>query len=125
METNTYVMLSIPGTMVVVDTENDTHTQEFNKKYEELRQNKIGSDSYIIRGTQTLNLTQKSKNINHIGFTQESKEVTASNWDITDASKMEKTSEAKQQEMEYLKSIDDIMIEKLKNTKNLFDNDAP
>jgi hypothetical protein len=39
------------------------------------------------RGSQTLNLAQKSKNEAYLGFQQENKEVTASNWDITDASK--------------------------------------
>lgn len=68
-ETNTICFLNIPGTIVVVDSDHDTQTQELNKKYEELRQNKIGSDSYMNRGSQTLNLTQKSKNVNYIGFT--------------------------------------------------------
>ena len=62
-------------------------TKSGNERYDALRKNKIGSDSYMIRGSQTLNLTQKTKNISFTGFTQESKEVTASNWDIDDASK--------------------------------------
>jgi len=115
----------IYSTIVNQDTEEDTAQEKFNKEYEELRQNKIGSDSYMNRGSQTLNLAQKSKNVNFIGFTQESKDVTASNWDIDDAAKVEKISESKQQEIEYLKSIEDIMTEKLKNSKNLFDVDAP
>ena len=76
------------------------------------------------RGSQTLNLAQKSKNEAYLGFQQENKEVTASNWDITDASKQEKISESKQQEINYLKSIDDIMAEKLKNPNSLFDAEA-
>jgi len=51
--------------------------------------------------------------------------VTASNWDIDDAAKIEKITDSQQQEIEYLKSIEDIMAEKLKNTKNLFDAEAP
>jgi len=43
-----------------------------------------------------LNPTLKPKNEQFIGFTQESKEITASTWDIDDASKMLKLSEAKQ-----------------------------
>ena len=51
--------------------------------------------------------------------------MTASLYDIHDASKLLKMSESKQQEMNYLKSIDDIMQEKLKNPKNnLFDTEA-
>ena len=51
--------------------------------------------------------------------------MTASNWDIYDASKQEKKTEAEIQEIDYLKSIDDIMTEKLKNSKNLFDASNP
>jgi hypothetical protein len=111
--------------MVIQETDEDVENQEKNKLYKELIQNKIGSDSYMVRGAQTLNLAQKTKNIHYIGFTQENKEVTASNWDIDDASKQEKKTEAEIQEIDYLKSIDDIMTEKLKNSKNLFDTDAP
>lgn len=99
--------------------------QEKNKLYKELIQNKIGSDSYMVRGAQTLNLAQKMKSIHFVGFTQENKEVTASNWDIDDASKQEKKTEAEIQEIDYLKSIDDIMTEKLKKTGNLFDASNP
>lgn len=70
-------------------------------------------------------MTNKSKNIGFIGFKQESKDVTASNWDIDDAAKIEKITDAQQQEIDYLKSIEDIMNEKLKNTKNLFDTESP
>lgn len=91
-----------------------------NKTYEALKQSKIGSDSFTVRGTQTLNLSQKSKNEVFYGFTQENKEATASNWDIDDASKGVKMSEAKQQELNYLKSVDDIMTAKLKKPGNLF-----
>jgi hypothetical protein len=50
----------------------------------------------MARGTQTLNPTQKFKPVQFIGYTQESKEITASTWDIDDASKMVKLSDAKQ-----------------------------
>ena len=83
-----------------------------------------GSDSYMQRGSQTLNLTQKSKALNFQGFTQETKDVTASKADIDDASKEEKITNAKRQELAYLKSIDDIMAEKLKNPNSLFDAEA-
>jgi len=51
--------------------------------------------------------------------------VTASNWDIDDAAKVEKITDSQQQEIDYLKSIEDIMAEKLKNSKNLFDAESP
>jgi hypothetical protein len=68
-----------------------------NKKYEELKANKVGSDSYMQRGSQTLNLTLKSKEIARPKFEQETKELSATNWDIDDASKQKLVSEAKKQ----------------------------
>lgn len=49
-------MLCLPGRMVVKESEEEARVAEDNKKYDELRQNKIGSDSYMNRGSQTLNL---------------------------------------------------------------------
>ncbi len=46
-----------------------------NKKYEELKANKVGSDSYMQRGAQTMNLTLKSKEIAKPKFEQESKDL--------------------------------------------------
>ena len=89
-----------------------------------MKQAKIGSDSYMNRGSQTLNLTQKVKSQNYKGFIQENKEVTASRADIDDASKEEKITNAKKQENAYLKSINDIMADKLKNPNSLFDAEA-
>lgn len=51
------------------DTEEHTAVAAENKKYEELKANKLGSDSYTERGSQTLNLTQKPKEIDYRGFT--------------------------------------------------------
>lgn len=45
-ETNTMWMLHIPGVVVQMDTEEHTEVTNNNKKYEELKANKIGSDSY-------------------------------------------------------------------------------
>ena len=55
--------------MVVQESDEDVEKQEKNKLYKELIQNKIGSDSYMVRGAQTLNLAQKTKNIHFVGFT--------------------------------------------------------
>jgi hypothetical protein len=43
--------MCIPGRMIIKESEEEAIVAEDNKKYEELRQNKIGSDSYMIRGT--------------------------------------------------------------------------
>lgn len=94
-ETDTITFLHIPGVVVNLDTEEHTKCVEDNKIYDTLKQNKIGSDSYTMRGSQTLNLTQKTKNEEFKGFVQEHKDCTASNWDIDDASKIQKMSEAK------------------------------
>ena len=50
-ETETVTMLVIPGIFVNQDSEEDTQTQKLNKEYKELQQNKIGSDSYMNRGS--------------------------------------------------------------------------
>ena len=76
------------------------------------------------RASQTLNNTQKTKNQNYQGIIREHKEVTASKADIDDASKQAKLTEAQKQEISYLKSIDEIMTEKLKNPNSLFDAEA-
>jgi hypothetical protein len=123
-ETKTLTLMVIRGTVVNQETEEHAQATADNKAYEQLKQNKIGSDSYMQRGSQTLNLTQKSKALNFQGFTQETKDVTASKADIDDASKEEKITNAKRQELAYLKSIDDIMAEKLKNPNSLFDAEA-
>lgn len=101
--------MHFPGVVVNHDTDENTDAIRRNKEYDALKTSKIGSDSFTARGTQTLNPTQKVKNEQFIGYTQETKEITASTWDIDDASKMVKLSDAKQQEINYLKSIDDIM----------------
>lgn len=56
-ETETFELLFIPGVVVAHDTEEHGIVTNENKKYEELKANKIGSDSYTERGSQTLNLT--------------------------------------------------------------------
>lgn len=114
----------IKQTAVNQDTEEHTRCTQDNKDYDILKQAKIGSDSYMNRGSQTLNLTQKVKSQNYKGFIQETKEVTASRADIDDASKEEKITNAKKQENAYLKSINDIMADKLKNPNSLFDAEA-
>jgi hypothetical protein len=124
-ETETQIMLIIPSRIVLADTPDEIKIQEDFKKYQELLQNKKGSDSYMMRGTQTINLAHKHKSINYIGFSQEDKQMTASNFDIVDASKIEKISDSQQQLIDYEKQINEIMAEKLKDSRNLFDTEAP
>lgn len=50
-ETETFELLYIPGVVVAMDTEEHVQVTNDNKKYEELKQNKIGSDSYTERGS--------------------------------------------------------------------------
>jgi len=56
-ESETVFLMHFPGLVVNHDTDENTDTIAKNKEYEALRQNKIGSDSYTARGTQTLNPT--------------------------------------------------------------------
>ena len=58
-ETKTITLMVIRGVVVNQDTDEHTAALSDNKLYEQLKQNKIGSDSYMTRGSQTLNLTQK------------------------------------------------------------------
>ena len=50
-ETNTFELLFIPGVVVATDTDEQVQVTLENKKYMELVQNKIGSDSYTERGS--------------------------------------------------------------------------
>lgn len=50
-ETETFDLLFIPSSLVQNDTEEHTLVANENKKYEELKANKIGSDSYTERGS--------------------------------------------------------------------------
>lgn len=67
-ESETFDLLFIPSTWVMNDTDEHTIVTAENKKYQDLINNKIGSDSYTERGSQTLNLTHKPKEIHYKGF---------------------------------------------------------
>lgn len=96
-ETNTFDLLHIPSCFVHNDSEEHAAIGYENKKYDELKANKVGSDSYMQRGSQTLNLALKSKEVPKPKFEQESKDLQATNWDIDDASKQQRVSEARKQ----------------------------
>lgn len=50
-ETETFDLMFIPSSLVQNDTDEHTIVTSENKKYEELKTNKIGSDSYTERGS--------------------------------------------------------------------------
>lgn len=50
-ESQTFTMLFIPGILVSHESEEHNIVTNENKKYEELKTNKIGSDSYTERGS--------------------------------------------------------------------------
>ena len=56
-----------------------------NKRYETFLENKKGSDNYTERGSQTINLNQKTREVSNKGFMLEHKETQASWWDIYDS----------------------------------------
>ncbi len=86
-----------------------------NKAYKELCDKKVSSDAFIEHGSQTVNLTQKTREIDYCGFTQESKLNQATKYDIDDASNMERVSDDKRQEMEYLQMVNEILTERSKH----------
>lgn len=51
VETETFDLLFIPSCWVQNDTQEHTDLVNENKKYEDLKTNKIGSDSYTERGS--------------------------------------------------------------------------
>jgi len=56
-ETETMTILFIPGNFVPHESEDFAAVETANNKYKQLLQNKIGSDNYKDRGSQTINLT--------------------------------------------------------------------
>lgn len=126
-ETETVTLLHIPGVVVNHEAdENGAYAQclEEAKKYSELLANKVGSDSYAARGSQTINLTQKTREVSFRGFDTAVKDPQATNWDIDDASKQKRITEGERMQNDYEKTIDEIMTEKLKHPQALIDAEA-
>jgi len=123
-ETETCTLLYIPGVQVAHEGEEFVAVQEANKKYHSLIENKVGSDSYHDRGSQTMNLALKSREIQNKGFVHENKDTQATKWEIEDARKQKTQKESERMEAEYLKTIDEIMTERLKHPQCLIDADA-
>jgi hypothetical protein len=68
-ETPTETILFIPGVYVGGDKEDEfAAATRANMNYTALQEKKISSDTYIDRGSQTLNLTQKTREITFQGY---------------------------------------------------------
>ena len=84
-------LLHMPSQVVAAQTSGDGDNEEVTqvdaaiKRYETFLENKKGSDNYTERGSQTMNLTQKTREVANRGFTQENKEIQASWWSIYDS----------------------------------------
>ena len=101
-ETETCWLLHIPSKKVPAEpAEEYQNVKAANDVYDNLLKSKIGSDNYNQRGTQTANLTMKTREIAQRGFTQENKDLQASFWDIYDSSKQTLVSEDQILESEY------------------------
>lgn len=94
------------------------------ERYEAFLENKKGSDNYTERGSQTLNLTQKTRDISNKGFILENKEIQASWWDICDSQLQKIPDEAEKMKTEYYQMIDEIMTERLKHPGCMIDAEA-
>lgn len=90
-ETETVMLLHMASRVVAAQTSGDNNDEEVTKvdaaikRYDAFLENKKGSDNYTERGSQTMNLTQKTREIANKGFTHEHKEIQASWWDIYDS----------------------------------------
>lgn len=124
-ETDTCWLLHIPSKKVPAEpAEEYQNVKQANDVYENLLKSKIGSDNYNQRGTQTANLTMKTREIAQRGFTQENKDLQASFWDIYDSSKQTLVSEDQVLESEYNEYIQKEMKERIKAPGCLIDAEA-
>jgi hypothetical protein len=67
-ETETMTLMYIPGIVVGGETEEFAVTDKNNKAYKKLCEIKVTSDAFVEHGTQTMNLTQKTREIDFAGF---------------------------------------------------------
>lgn len=68
-ETETQFFLHIPSVKLPHESPDYEKVIEANKAYDTLLAGKIGSDNYAPRGSQTTNLTLKTREIAQKGFT--------------------------------------------------------
>jgi hypothetical protein len=64
-ETETNTIFYIPGIVVSGETDEFGITEKRNKAYKELCDKKVSSDAFVEHGSQTMNLTQKMKEIDY------------------------------------------------------------
>ena len=61
-------LMFIPGTIVSSETEEFSITEKRTKAYKELCDKKVSSDAFQEHGSQTMNLTQKTREIDYQGY---------------------------------------------------------
>lgn len=120
-EMETVTLFHIPGIVVAGEGDEATGTTKQNKQYTELCSKKVSSDAFVEHGTQTINLTQKTREIDFEGITQEYKSFQATNWDIDDARHAESITSSKKEEMLYLNMVEEILVEKSKHKSAYID----
>lgn len=120
-ETETMDLLIIPGT-ICTDTTDDSMKQT--EDYKKLLSFKVGADSYSNRGVQTLNLTQKAKDIapERIFMLKDMK-VQVNNYEIEEENRKIREEEGARMIRIYEKSIEDIMHDKLNDPRALIDSE--
>jgi hypothetical protein len=96
-ETETLTLIYIPAIIVPHDTEENGAYQTVvkdNKAYDELINNKtFRADNYTQRGSQTINLGQKPREVQYQGFKQVNSELQVNNFDIVDAASQDPITE--------------------------------
>jgi len=88
---------------VIAQDDETPPSQIVDKEYDELKKNKIGSDSYTERGAQTMNNSMKVKEPAFSLYDQAPKDVAidVSNWDIHDTAQQEVIKPEKRMQMQY------------------------
>ena len=124
-ETETIMIMHIPSQVVAAQqaadaTDNDEAkaVQDAIQRYDSFLENKKGSDNYTDRGSQTMNLTQKPREISNKGFILEHKEIQASWWDIYDSQQQKQVTDEQKMKSDYYAMIEEIMTERLKPGSN-------
>jgi len=120
-ESETTTLFHVPGIIVASEGDEASNTTKQTKQYTELCNKKISSDAFIEHGTQTINLTQKTREIEFEGITQESKSFQATKWEIDDARHAESITSSKKEEMLYLNMVEEILVEKSKHKAAFID----
>ena len=120
-ETETMTLMFIPGT-ICTDPNDDSMVPT--EDYKKLLSYKVGADSYNNRGSQTLNLTQKPKDIapERIFMLKDMK-VQVNNYEIEEENRKIREDEGARMIRIYEKSIEDIMNDKLQDNKALIDSE--